>query len=324
MPKPSDVSKDRVFEACRAVRDAGARVTFERVYEQLGRRGSAKVVQDFIAIWQTTEDQAFLPGLPPAFVGALRQLGIEAFTAAQREAEARLAQRRAEVEQHLAAAREAAEQTVREAQEQAAAADAEKRAAEGQLVSMRQELAVATERANALSQVVSERDQALASLRTELEARNAEVGRLSTKLEATVAALQDELRQERLASQQALNQERERAAGERQHLMAQTDQIRQDKEREIGELKGQLQAATRGLDVARDKAATAARVEAELRTALALVQKEREDGQVRELDLQRQIRDLTGELAAERQRVELKLKASPPGTAKTRRRTKQA
>lgn len=303
MPKLTDVSKDRVFEACRAVRDAGARVTFARVYEQLGRRGSAKVVQEFIAIWQTTEDQDFLPGLPPAFVGVLRELGTEAFSAAMREAESRLEQRRTELEDQANAEREATQTTVRGAQDAMKEMEAVKCLAEDQIVVMRQELAVAAERISALSQAVSDRDQAVAAVRTELAGKTAELTTLASEWNAAVAALQDELRQERLAGQQALNQERERAAGERQHLMAQTDQIRQDKEREIAELKGQLQMTDKRLDEARGHQAVAARTEGELRTALALAISTRDEVQVRELSLKQQIDALSQERAADRARL---------------------
>lgn len=303
MAKSSDVSKERVFESCRAVRDAGARVTFERVYERLGRRGSAKVVQDYIALWQTTEDQDFLPGLPPAFVGALRQLGVEAFAAAMREAETRMEQRRAVLEQEATAQREACDAAVRAAQDQAAAAENERLALEAQLAAVRQDLAIANERGAALTQQVDERDRGLATLRGELATKTQETTALAARLDATAAQYQAELRDERLAGQQALNQERERGAGERQHLMEQTDRLRQDKEREVGDLKVQLQALERRFEEAREKLVGAGRVEAELRTALTLIQKERQDGQARELDLQQQLRGLTEELASERRRL---------------------
>ena len=115
MPKSSDVQRDDVFNACNAVRDSGERVTFARVYKQMGNKGGSRVVQGFIAEWLDRENNRILPGLPDSFSERIRQLAVTAWDECLAIARGELDELRGRMDAELENSRAAVEQVRQEA-----------------------------------------------------------------------------------------------------------------------------------------------------------------------------------------------------------------
>lgn len=178
MPKPSDVDPEKVFKACDAVRDSGERVTFARVYKQMGNKGGSRVVQAFIAEWQDRENSRILPGLPDSFSERIRQLAVTAWDECLAIARAELDELRDRMDAELENSRAAVEQVRQEAAQQV-------REAEVRTTTAEVALSVARVEAQQHSERIHTQATELASLREALAAANAKVTSLEGELTRT-------------------------------------------------------------------------------------------------------------------------------------------
>ncbi len=178
MPKSSDVQRDDVFNACNAVRDSGERVTFARVYKQMGNKGGSRVVQGFIAEWLDRENNRILPGLPDSFSERIRQLAVTAWDECLAIARGELDELRGRMDAELENSRAAVEQVRQEAALQVREAELRATTAEAALAGARVEAQQQSERIHAQT-------TELASLREALAAANAKVTSLEGELTRT-------------------------------------------------------------------------------------------------------------------------------------------
>lgn len=175
MPKSSDVQLKDVFKACDAVRDSGERVTFSRVYKEMGNKGGSKVVQGYIAEWQDRENNRILPGLPDSFSERIRQLAVTAWDECLAIARGELDELRGQMDAELENIRAAAEQARQDAALQVREAELRATTAEAALAGARVEAQQQSERIHAQA-------TELASLREALAAANAKVTGLTGEL----------------------------------------------------------------------------------------------------------------------------------------------
>lgn len=254
MARITSVTFERVSEICLDLFCGGKTVSFDRVYEQLGRKGSAEIVRDLITRWQEETGAALrrrtsIPGIPDALVNRhdeyLRSVWAEACDTAslalntEREA--------------LAEERIAMQTAVAEAQQEVQAAQEKVRLAEVRVEEITRAKESAESKANALAsdleQLVDANTRLRESLAALVEKNNglAEQHRQALASERTrydELLLNERLRHEAAQSdaetrhQNSLSREREIWAGERQFLHTNTDQMRQS-------LSAQMAAAER-------------------------------------------------------------------------------
>lgn len=91
--KPS-VTHELTARACAAIAADGHNPGFPRVYERIGRKGSARVVQNPIAEWRrkAVAGERRREGVPQELVAAADRMADELFKVAIERAEARLAE----------------------------------------------------------------------------------------------------------------------------------------------------------------------------------------------------------------------------------------
>ena len=255
MARTSAVEYERVAEACSSLFLEGKSPSFESVYELIGRKGGAKVVQGMIADWRKEMANRFMagrtnPDLPEALIteadkvlSVVWRLALEKSDAAYADERSRLDQARVD----MAAA-------VTQAQERAAEFEREALSLQGDLQALQARL-------QGSQAEIEDLRQRLSDTITLLQARDEQIGqmredgaRLANTLESERRNHEAELLAERDRHEQAVNAERQRAhesverereiaAGERQYLMRQTDEIRQAAKANEAVLKEQLQEA---------------------------------------------------------------------------------
>jgi len=178
VPKQSEITQVDVFNACAAVRDAGERVSFSRVYKQIGNKGSAKVVQNHIAEWVRLENKRILPGLPDEFSERIRQFAVSTWDECQAIARAELDEERRQVAVELATGRAACERVRREASMQV-------NEAELQVSTIKASLAATIVETAHQSEQIRTQEADLINLREKLAAANAKTLGLSEELART-------------------------------------------------------------------------------------------------------------------------------------------
>jgi len=238
----SKVTEDKVREACDAIVNRGERLTFDAVYDEVGRKGSATLVMGFLRAYRAANgiritrgaqrdsgSADFIQEVGHEFLERLWSFAVAFADGQMSKREEALEQTRQAMEHDLAQARataEASAQVATAAQQEATSARAQTALLQTHLDEMRA-LYERTER---------QRDTA-----------RAEIGRLTVELQQCLAARQTEAteadrRIEKLLTKAAadLALERERSNGERQVLMKQTDQQRNEFTTQLAELKKQL------------------------------------------------------------------------------------
>lgn len=245
MSRDSTVTFEKVEEAIIKVLQDGDNVTFPKVYIKMGKTGAADKVKEQISEWSRRCVARFdkadvVDGVDdPRLVAVIR----DGVLAAQRVAEDIVAERFAGKEAALAEERARLLQENENAHMMASVAESMVAHIEGELSVARAEIAGRDARlADMQNTLAAETAQKAA-----LDARVAELGQKlenqSRRHEETLAEIETRHTGQISTLQAELAAERERAAGERQHLVEQTDRLRQDKEKEIVDLRRQLKAA---------------------------------------------------------------------------------
>jgi chromosome segregation ATPase len=255
MPRISAVEYERVAEACSSLFLEGKSPSFESVYELIGRKGGAKVVQGMIADWRKEMANRFMagrtnPDLPEDLITEADKVLTVVWRLALEKSDAAYADERAQIDQ----AKVDMAVKVENAQERAAALERE-------IVALQSERQTLEVRLQGNQSEIEDLRLRLADTTTLLRARDEQISqmredgaRLASTLENERRNHEAELLAERERHEQAVDAERQRAhesverereiaAGERQYLMRQTDEIRQAAKANEAVLKEQLQEA---------------------------------------------------------------------------------
>lgn len=291
MARISTVDPESVAQACAQMFAEGKNVSFDAVYDLIGRKGSARVVQNLIAEWRKEMAERFTtqrasPSLPADLVEASDTLAATIWHQALAKADEAYSAQRADLETQRAAMSDAIQTAQNRAAEfeklliaSEASHDGTKallKNAEMQIGQLQIDLVnmAASLRANE-EQIVGLRED-IARLNTlvenERQSHEAALTRERVRHEEALAVVQ-------ASAQASLDREREVAAGERQHLMMQTDQIRQAARTAEVALKEQVVEAKTMAEAYRRKAG-----DAESQVAYQRGRAEAAERQMREMD----------------------------------------
>ena len=255
MARTSAVEYERVAEACSSLFLEGKSPSFESVYELIGRKGGAKVVQGMIADWRKEMANRFMagrtnPDLPEELITesdkvltVVWRLALEKSDTAYADERSRLDQARVD----MAAAVTQAQERAAEFEREALSLQGERQALQARLQGSQAETEDLRQRLSDTITLLQARDEQIGQMRED-------GARLANTLESERRNHEAELLAERDRHEQAVNAERQRAhesverereiaAGERQYLMHQTDEIRQAAKANEAVLKEQLQEA---------------------------------------------------------------------------------
>lgn len=241
MARSSSVNFESVEQICFQLLSQGENPSFNLVYAELGNKGSSEVVQRYIDQWRRETGAAFfrqrsIPGMPDELVSAADTFMANVWSLSLQQADRVLASQRQELE----AEREAVHVRLQAAHDriqqlEAASADTLNTIA-------------------GLEQAVQSRDSTIAELRGQIQ----ETQRQRDALESRVKLLEDaaEGREQKFVAESerltrllqndrdrytaALKEEQERSAGEREALLKQIEQARQDKVAEMLALRQQV------------------------------------------------------------------------------------
>ena len=255
MGRPTTVDYKDVKRAILAVMGEGTSVTFPKVYAKLGNRGGGSTVTTFIeqfnkevAASYDAESDVFAHGkihealtdVPDLrLVELIRDSVLAAQSVANELAAARFAEKAAALEeerQRLQADREAAQNAI-------GAAEAMVRQIDGELSVARAEIAGRDARIGDLQSTLTLETAQRRAAEARVSELSGQLADQSRRHEASMAELDLRHTGQMSSLQNELALERERAAGERMHMAAQTDALRQDKAREVANLGKQLTAA---------------------------------------------------------------------------------
>jgi len=251
----SAVEYERVAEACSSLFLEGKSPSFESVYELIGRKGSAKVVQGMIADWRKEMAGRFMagrtnPDLPEDLITEADKVLAVVWRLALEKSDAAYADERAQIDQ----AKVDMAAKVAQAQERAAEFERE-------TLSLHGELQTFQVRLQGSQSEIEDLRRRLTDITTLLRARDEQIGQLREDTVRLASTLENERRNheaelmaererheqtmeaERQRAHESVEREREIAAGERQYLMRQTDEIRQTAKANEAILKEQLQEA---------------------------------------------------------------------------------
>lgn len=238
----SAISYEMVERACNDLAAAGEKVTYLKVHEHLGQ-GSTRIVTAHMRRWREERATAGRNGDDPLFkewpealvlrarslFDALRDLSAEAATASIEMVRTQMALKETE----LCARASDAEELREKAIDQLRSEQATSSRLQAELDSVRGTLEV--QRAS-IEDLVGQRDR-MAGNEQALKERLALV---QQEHETHVRELGELARSERERLIEEVKTEQERAAGEREHLMQQTDRLRQDYAAQVLELRNKL------------------------------------------------------------------------------------
>lgn len=241
MARSSSVNFEAVEQICFQLLAQGENPSFNLVYAELGNKGSSEVVQRYIDQWRRETGATFfrkrsVPGMPDELVSAADNFMSRIWSLALNHAEQLFADQRQALEQEQDAYRvrlQAAEQRIE--QQDAAAVQA---AAQLEALNEAQRLRDAT--------IAELRQQAQESQRQ----RDAQDGRIKQleevaevreqKFAAEFERLSKMLQSDRDRYSASLKDEQDRSALERELLVKQIDQVRQEKLGDITAMRQQL------------------------------------------------------------------------------------
>lgn len=238
----SAITYEMVEQACNDLQVAGEKVTYLKVHERLGQ-GSTRIVTGLMRRWREERLAATLAGEDPQFkewpealalrarslFEALRDLSAEAAAASVETARIQMALKETELSLRASAAEEQQEQALDSLRSEQATS----RRLQAELDSVRGTLEV--QRAS-IDDLVSQRDR-MAGNEQALKAR---LELVQQEHEVQIRELGEQARIDRERLIEEVRKEQERAAGEREHLMQQTDRLRQDYATQVQELRGKL------------------------------------------------------------------------------------
>lgn len=203
MARISEVSYDDVARICYQILGQGKNPTFPPVYAALGNKGSAKIVQEAISRWRVSVTEArSRPGVPEPIVKATDALADAIWVAAIASVEQTIEERRQKLEAEALEVRAAATRLEAASGERIATLTAD-------LVTVRTDLALATQRVQSLLDQLSDREAQLAAR------------------DQTIAG-QLGLMAEKDTERRQLLAELERHEVERRDILVKIDQVRQE------------------------------------------------------------------------------------------------
>lgn len=238
----SAITYEMVEQACNELQVAGEKVTYLKVHERLGQ-GSTRIVTGLMRRWREERLAATLAGEDPQFkewpealalrarklLEALRDLSAEAAAASVETARIQMALKETELSLRASAAEEQQEQALDSLRSEQATS----RRLQAELDSVRGTLEV--QRAS-IDDLVCQRDR-MAGNEQALKER---LELVQQEHEIQIRELGEQARTERDRLIEETRKEQERAAGEREHLMQQTDRLRQDYAAQVQELRSKL------------------------------------------------------------------------------------
>lgn len=241
MARSSSVTFEAVEQICFQLLSAGENPSFNLVYAELGNKGSSEIVQRYIDQWRRETGAAFfrqrsVPGMPDELVSSADTLMSKVWSLSLQHAEQLFASQREELER---------EQKLIEGR----LADALE-----QLGRMEAEAGTAATRIEALEAAVQSRDVTVNDLRNQaleflrqregLETRVKLLDEAAEQREQKFAAESERLtrllQSDRDRYSAAIKEEQERSAIDRDMLLKQIDQVRQEKLGEITTMRQQL------------------------------------------------------------------------------------
>lgn len=239
--RSSSVNFEAVEQICFQLLSQGENPSFNLVYSELGNKGSSEVVQRYIDQWRRETGAAYfrqrsIPGMPDELVSAADAFMANVWSLSLQQADQVLASQR----QALEAEREAVNVQLQAAHDRIQQLEA---AANG-----------AAQQIAGLEQLIQERDATIAELRGQVQdsQRQREALEVRVKLLEEAAEGRDQkfaaeterltrlLQSDRERYTAALKEEQERNAGEREALLKQIEQARQDKVAEMLALRQQV------------------------------------------------------------------------------------
>lgn len=190
MARISEVEYQPVETACFQLMSEGTNPSFEMVYNIIGRRGSAKVVQDMIGRWRKeTADRFFVrrshPVLPENLVAASDQMVEKIWVEALTKFDSVFAEKLKEIENRLNEMQElvdAADKTVKTEEKSRLAAESDLKASRAENVSLLDRVADLDVRLREATTILVAREGQIAGLREGM-------GRMTATLESEQARL---------------------------------------------------------------------------------------------------------------------------------------
>ena len=239
--RSSSVNFEAVEQICFQLLSQGENPSFNLVYSELGNKGSSEVVQRYIDQWRRETGAAYfrqrsIPGMPDELVSAADAFMANVWSLSLQQADRVLASQR----QALEAEREAVNVQLQAAHDRIQQLEAAANGAAQQIAGR--------------EQLIQERDATIAELRGQLQdsQRQREALEVRVKLQEEAAEGRDQkfaaeterltrlLQNDRDRYTAALKEEQERSAGEREALLKQIEQARQDKVAEMLALRQQV------------------------------------------------------------------------------------
>lgn len=241
MARSSSVTFEAVEQICFQLLSMGENPSFNLVYAELGNKGSSEIVQRYIDQWRRDTGTAFfrqrsVPGMPDELVTSTDRLMAKVWSLALQHADQIFASQRQMLEQE----RESVLARLQTAQDRISQLEAE--------------VTQAAARIDSFNQGIQARDTSIADLRNQA----LEFLRQREGLETRVKVLEDaaEVREQKFAAESdrltrllqndrdrynaSLKEEQERNAQDRELLMKQVEQVRQEKVAEIMTMRQQL------------------------------------------------------------------------------------
>ena len=266
MVRPGSVTYEAVEQACFTLLAKGESPSFNTVYAELGNRGSSEIVQRFIDQWRRATGENFLrkrtvPGLPDDFVSIGDQFLGEVWRICLGHAELKLQGQRDALEEQ----REEVTRRLGEAQHETDVVRTELAGAEGRIAVLTAELegrdTTILELRTQLADITRLREQQDSRIRALDETAETRESRHATEIER----LNKQLAEERERGNQLLREEAQRGQMERDLLMKQIENARQEK---VAELAAARQQTATVEDRESRQRARADEAEAALREAL--------------------------------------------------------
>lgn len=227
MPPVTQITEDHVFKACFALMAEGKSPSFNLVYEKLGRKGSAKIIQDTITKWRVQVGKRYaasrsIPSVPDELVRLNDTFLESAYSLAIASVESALANDREAVEQERLQVADSLTEAERKTEE------ANWRANETSI-----RLTEAEKELAQLRQAHQELQTNAAATETELTTRLAHAEAETQRVLVESAAIQRGLNDELSRSKQEALADRESHEMDRRRMLVETDRVRQDAQRAV-------------------------------------------------------------------------------------------
>lgn len=262
MPSKSKVLYDDVAKACGDLMAAGKSPSFDTVYDALGRKGSAKIVQEMIIEWRRVTGglngiQSGIAGVPDELAAVVREFSVSFFKKSIDLANDGLAEYREQSAALVKASQEAESLVRNELSSTHVALEALKM----ETIELRAQLSESV----AKNAQMNERNN---SLSAETQRLASALSKVSNDFEA--ACLEHTLKIESLDSERL--KERQDASGERNRLLVELDKVRQESIQHINSVNRNKEAAEARLTQLSSEISTLLQETASLKTKIELLE----------------------------------------------------